>query len=85
MEDNTCLVDDVVCGYAREEAHVAEQIARRIVATGRFAPRQLDVSSIKGVVTLQGRVSSYYQKQVAQTVAMSVEGVRRLENRVEVR
>jgi osmotically-inducible protein OsmY len=84
MDQKTCLAERTVCPGTREETYVAQQVARRIGATGRFAPSQLDVSAASGVVTLRGRVSSYYQKQVAQTVALGVEGVRRLENQMEV-
>jgi osmotically-inducible protein OsmY len=37
-----------------------------------------------GAIVLSGRLPSFYLKQIAQTIAASVDGVRRLENRVEV-
>lgn len=38
----------------------------------------------KGVLLLQGTVSSYYLKQIAQTVLMHVEGVRHIVNTIRV-
>ena len=38
----------------------------------------------KGVLLLQGTVSSYYLKQIAQTVLMRVEGVRHIVNTIRV-
>jgi osmotically-inducible protein OsmY len=37
-----------------------------------------------GVITLVGRVGSYFLKQVAQTVAGRVEGVKRVNNQLQV-
>jgi osmotically-inducible protein OsmY len=66
------------------ETRKAAEVARAIQATGRFYSGQLDVWVLDGVVTLRGRVASYYQKQVAQTAALAVVGVGRLRNEVEV-
>ncbi|MCU0962110.1 MAG: BON domain-containing protein [Pirellulaceae bacterium] len=38
----------------------------------------------EGILTLRGRVSSFYLKQVAQTLVQHLEGVERIVNRVEV-
>ena len=37
-----------------------------------------------GVLTLQGRVPSFYLKQVAQTLLRELDGVDRIDNRVDV-
>ena len=76
---------EAVCGRAGETADVAQRVVWSLGATGRFGTSQLCVSASRGVVTLRGRVSSYYQKQLAQTAAMRVAGVEQLENQVEVR
>ncbi|MCA9160842.1 MAG: BON domain-containing protein [Planctomycetales bacterium] len=39
----------------------------------------------KGVLLLRGEVSSYYLKQIAQTVLMNVEGVNHIVNTIHVR
>ena len=38
----------------------------------------------EGIVTLRGRVSSYYMMQIAQTIVQHVDGVERVVNRIEV-
>jgi hypothetical protein len=38
----------------------------------------------EGVLTLRGRVSSYYLKQIVQTLVFRMDGVVELNNRVEV-
>ena len=38
----------------------------------------------EGVLTLRGRVSSYYLKQIVQTLVFRLDGVVELNNRVEV-
>jgi osmotically-inducible protein OsmY len=67
-----------------EDARVADEVARVLAASGRFPPGRLRVLSSDGVVTLRGRVGSYYQKQVAQATASTVVGTRQLVNEVEV-
>jgi osmotically-inducible protein OsmY len=62
----------------------ATAVARAIAHTGRFQSHPLDVSSHDGIVTIRGRVATYYQKQIAQTAALAVVGVGRLRNEVEV-
>jgi len=44
----------------------------------------LTVTEDEGTIVLDGRLPSYYLKQVAQTVAASVNGVRRVVNHVQV-
>jgi len=38
----------------------------------------------EGVLTLRGRLPSFYQKQVVQTLAGRVQGIREIQNRVDV-
>lgn len=37
-----------------------------------------------GALVLRGRLASYYLKQLAQAIVLGVEGVKRIENRIEV-
>lgn len=46
--------------------------------------RNVQVLEDNGIVILTGQLPSYYLKQLLQTVAAAVDGVRRLDNRVEV-
>jgi osmotically-inducible protein OsmY len=63
-------------------------VERRVISylVGRHVPalRQIDVHAQCGVVTLRGRVHSYYEKQLGQQVAQRVAGVVRLIDRIEV-
>ena len=49
-----------------------------------FRRRQLGVSGGKGYVVLTGKVISFYEKQVAQEFVRRCEGVRQIDNRIEV-
>jgi osmotically-inducible protein OsmY len=46
--------------------------------------RRVTCEYYEGILTLRGHVSSYYMKQIAQTIVQHVEGVERVVNRVEV-
>lgn len=63
-------------------------VERRVILylVGRHVPglRQIDVHAQCGVVTLPGRVHSFYEKQLGQQVAQRVAGVVRLVDRIEV-
>jgi osmotically-inducible protein OsmY len=47
--------------------------------------RQVVCEYRDGLATLRGSVPSYYLKQVAQKLAASTQGVRQVDNRIEVR
>jgi len=66
------------------EPQVAAAVTQSLIATGRLSLRGLEVSTSAGVVTLRGRVRSFYQKQMAQAAAINVIGPRQLVNEVEV-
>lgn len=67
-----------------ENARVAREIAGALAATGRGPLRSVSVSVADGVITLRGRVPSYYLKQLAQTAALRLCGERGLYNEVDV-
>ncbi len=46
--------------------------------------REIDCDFRGGVLTLRGRVPSFYLKQVLQSILKDVSGVRRVDNRVDV-
>jgi len=46
--------------------------------------RQVKCSFQDGVLTMEGRLPSFHLKQVAQTVVQGIDGVARIENRIEV-
>ena len=64
--------------------HIEEQVYERLQKNSYLALRYLKCTCEDGVVTIQGRVPSYYLKQLAQTVVGQVEGVEKVVNQVEV-
>lgn len=67
-----------------ENLDLAERVERALSATGYGPLRDLAVTVHAGLVVLGGRAPSYYLKQVAQTTALSVPGVERVLNELEV-
>jgi len=67
-----------------EDHRLAERVERALCATGYGPLRTVRVSVNAGVVILEGRVSSYYLKQVAQATALTVPGTQRIRNDLDV-
>lgn len=57
----------------------------RLAGSGYLPLRKVRCEENEGVLTISGTVPSYYLKQIAQTLVATVEGVTRVENRLEVR
>ena len=70
--------------HSLEDERLAEQVENALRATGHGALRTVGVSVSAGVVTLRGRVSSYYLKQVAQAATSAVSGAREISNGLDV-
>jgi osmotically-inducible protein OsmY len=56
----------------------------RLRRSAYLALQHLSCEFRAGVLTLRGRLPSYYLKQVAQALVATVEGVTRVDNQVEV-
>ncbi len=67
-----------------EDHRLAERIERALHATGYGALRTIQVSVNARCVILEGRVSSYYLKQVAQATALAVPGGHQIRNGLDV-
>ena len=63
-----------------------ELSARRLVekCTYAFCFNQVTFSYSQGILTLEGRLSSFYLKQVLQTLLRDLDGVTRINHRVDV-
>jgi osmotically-inducible protein OsmY len=85
MNDRTRLIRITGSRQVAEDTRVAEEVARMLAASGRFALDRPEVSVSDGVVKLRGRVGSYFQKQVAQSAALTVIGARQVVNEIEVK
>ena len=71
---------------AGETCEVMEVVVARLANCCHFSLHWREISCCyeKGVLTLQGRVPSFYLKQVLQTTLKGIPGVRRIDNRVDV-
>jgi CheY-like chemotaxis protein len=65
-------------------AEVAERAAGRLRRNFYLALKNVTCECQEGVLTLRGCLPSYYLKQMAQTAVAGVQGVQRVENRIEV-
>lgn len=63
---------------------VAQSVEVRLRRSPYFELRSVSCECHEGVLTLQGRVPSYYLKQLAQALLAELPGVARIDNRVEV-
>jgi osmotically-inducible protein OsmY len=63
---------------------LAERVERALHATGYPHLRNAEVSVCGRFVVLRGRVTSYYEKQLAQAAAMDVVGSMEVRNDLEV-
>lgn len=59
-------------------------VQKRLSQSAYYALRYLSCQDHEGIVTIIGRVPSYYLKQVAQTIVSSIEQVGGVINRLEV-
>jgi osmotically-inducible protein OsmY len=73
------LVSDIM-----EDSHLGRHVECALDATGYWPLRDVDVTVQARVVTLAGRVPSYYLKQVAQAAALGVPGIDRVCNELVV-
>jgi osmotically-inducible protein OsmY len=55
-----------------------------LVANPYFSPRRLRLDTQDGRVVLTGSVGTWYHKQMAQEIVRRVDGVREIENCLEV-
>ena len=73
--DGECFIPD------EELLHVVDEALRN---TGYPALRNIEIKASGGTLVLCGLVPSYFQKQLAQSLAQNVKGVRVVANRLEV-
>jgi osmotically-inducible protein OsmY len=72
-----------IVGNARTSA-IRRTAEERLRSSGYLALRDVDCMARDDEVYLQGRLPSYFLKQLAQEIASGVEGVRRVVNRIDV-
>jgi len=82
--ERPAIVETLVGGSQRQSV---ELLARRWLAekcTYAFCFNQVTFSYAQGVLTLEGRLKSFYLKQMLQTLLRDLDGVTRIVNRVDV-
>jgi osmotically-inducible protein OsmY len=74
----------VKVGEFESNRSLTESVGRGLHATGRNALRGVVVEMLRDAVVLQGRVPSYYEKQLAQATAQQIAANRQVVNEIEV-
>ena len=69
---------------SKEKAAVEADARLRLRRSGYSQLGVVSCEFHEGVLTLRGRVSTFYLKQVAQTVIRNLDGVGEINNRLEV-
>lgn len=60
-------------------------VAHKLLSTSSYRPlRSLQCTFDNGVLTIGGRLPSFHLKQVAQCAVIGIEGVVRVENKIEI-
>jgi len=68
-----------------EKETIEARATRRLCRSPYRSVRLVTCDFHEGMLTLRGRVSSYYLKQIAQTAVLGIEGVEEINNHLEVR
>jgi len=67
-----------------DDRKLCERIVQTLRATGYLSLRDLSVTAVDGLVTLRGRVPSYYLKQVVHSAVRELPGVVEMRDHLEV-
>ena len=66
------------------ERSLDHRVSHALEQSPYFSRRQLRFETNAGRVVLQGKVSTYFQKQMAQEALRRIEGIDTIENELEV-
>jgi osmotically-inducible protein OsmY len=75
---------ELMVEQALTEQRLQERIQNAISSNPYLPGKRVCCRTDSGRVTLSGKVSSYFQKQMAQEAVRRLDGVRRIENLLEV-
>jgi osmotically-inducible protein OsmY len=70
--------------FARPACAVTEQAQARLHQSSHPAVRRISCACENGVLVLHGKLATYFHKQVAQETVADLEGVRLIQNQIEV-
>jgi osmotically-inducible protein OsmY len=77
-------IEEQELGFSKEKQAVQAEAQSRLRKSGYHELHVVSCEFHEGVLTLRGRVSSFYLKQVAQEVIRRLEGAEEVNNRLEV-
>jgi hypothetical protein len=84
MDHHQHAVDHCAAGPAGRGPDVGRLAESRLRCSAYLPVRRLSCEFRAGVLTVRGRLPSYYLKQVALAEVAAVEGVRRIDDQVQV-
>ena len=67
-----------------ESSLLDQEIAQAIDANPHLGRRRVKIRTDLGHVVLQGKVNSFFEKQMAQEALRNIEGIERIDNELEV-
>jgi len=66
------------------ELTLQQQVGSAIDHSPHFSARRVRFEAVDDCVILEGVVSTYFQKQMAQEAILRIDGIRQIENRLQV-
>ena len=78
------MITTSLLSQSLEDLGLAERIKGALDATGHGSLRGVEITVRAGAVLLEGRVPSYFLKQLAQETALAVPGAHQVRNDLEV-
>ena len=78
------VIPEQEMGISKEEVAIQSEAHSRLRTSGYPELHCIECDFHEGVLTLRGQVSTFYLKQVAQTLTRELEGVGEINNRLEV-
>jgi osmotically-inducible protein OsmY len=83
-QEDTLRATAALLSQSLEDLGLAERIKRALNATGYGSLRAVEITVRARVVHLEGRVPSYFLKQLAQETALAAPGEHQVRNDLEV-
>jgi osmotically-inducible protein OsmY len=84
MDEHDSAMDDGATHALSDRPETGKLAESRLRRSAYLALQHLSCEFRGGVLTLRGRVPSYYLKQVALAVVATVEGIQRIDDQLEV-
>jgi osmotically-inducible protein OsmY len=77
-------IEEQELGFSKEKQVVQAEAQSRLCTSGYYELQLVSCDFHEGVLTLRGRVSRFYLKQVAQELIRRMDGAEEVNNRLEV-